>query len=162
MAIREIVRIGDEVLRKRARTVTSFDKRLRTLLDDMKETLVQADGAGLAAPQVGVLRRAVVVLVDDEWVELVNPEIVASEGEQEGLEGCLSIPGKWGIVKRPQKVTVRAQDRDGKTFEKTGEGLMARAFCHELDHLDGVLFVDRASRVLTPEELEKEREKERG
>lgn len=158
MAIREIVKIGDEVLRKKAREVTAFDARLHTLLDDMKETLVEADGAGLAAPQVGVLRRAVVVLVDGEWVELVNPAVIKTEGRQEGLEGCLSVPGRWGIVRRPMKVTVRAQDRDGNWFEKTGEGLMARAFCHETDHLDGTLFVDLATRMLTPEELKRETE----
>lgn len=156
MAIREIVKIGDEVLRKKAREVTRFDARLHTLLDDMKETLVEADGAGLAAPQVGVLRRAVVVLVDGEWVELVNPAVIKTSGKQEGLEGCLSVPGRWGIVRRPMQVSVRAQDRNGNWFEKTGDGLMARAFCHEIDHLDGTLFVDLATRMLTPEELERE------
>lgn len=156
MAIRKIVTVGDDVLRKKCRTVTVFDKRLHQLLDDMRDTLRKADGAGLAAPQVGILKRAVVVLIGDEMLDLVNPEIIAVEGEQQELEGCLSIPGKWGITKRPAKVTVRAQDRNGKLFEKVGEGLAARAFCHEIDHLDGVLFTDHAIRMLTQKELENE------
>ncbi len=156
MALRKIVTVGDEVLRKKSRVVTAFDQKLHLLLDDMRDTLIQADGLGLAAPQVGILKRAVVIRIDDEFVDFVNPEIIAAEGEQQELEGCLSIPGKWGITKRPAKVTIRAQDRNGNSFEKTGEGLLARAFCHETDHLDGVLYIDHAIRVLTPEELEKE------
>lgn len=156
MAIRKIVTVGDDVLRKKCRAVTVFDKRLHQLLDDMQDTLRKADGAGLAAPQVGILKRAVVVRIEDEMIDLVNPEIIAVEGEQQELEGCLSIPGKWGITKRPAKVTVRAQDRNGKLFEKVGEGLAARAFCHEIDHLDGVLFTDHAIRMLTQKELENE------
>ncbi|ADU27632.1 peptide deformylase [Ethanoligenens harbinense] len=156
MAIRKIVTVGDDVLRKKSRVVTVFDQKLHLLLDDMRDTLLQADGLGLAAPQVGILKRAVVIRIGDEFVDFVNPEIIAAEGEQQELEGCLSIPGKWGITKRPAKVTIRAQDRNGNFFEKTGEGLLARAFCHETDHLDGVLYTDHALRILTPEELEKE------
>lgn len=155
MAIRKIVTVGDDVLRKKCREVTRFDVKLHQLLDDMRDTLIEANGAGLAAPQVGILRRVVVIRIEDEFLELVNPEIIAQEGEQQELEGCLSIPGKWGITKRPAKATVRAQDRDGNWFERNGEGLTARAFCHELDHLDGVLFTDHAVRMLTQKELEK-------
>ena len=146
------------MLNKKCRVVTAFDDRLHTLLDDMKQTLTESGGVGLAAPQVGVLRR-VVVLLDinqdpEEMIELVNPEIVASEGAVVGPEGCLSVPGRFGLVKRPMEVTVRAQDRDGKTFEAKGEGLTARCFCHEIDHLEGVVFTSRADRMLTDEELE--------
>lgn len=154
MAIRNILKDGDPTLRKRSREVTSFDGRLHVLLDDMKVTMEDADGAGLAAPQVGVLRRVVVVATQDGILELINPEIIGTEGEQEGIEGCLSFPGTYGIVNRPAKVTVRAQDRHGKEFTVTGEGIVARAFCHETDHLDGVVFTERAQRILTPEELE--------
>ena len=141
MALRKIVEQGDECLTKVCRPVTSFDKRLHELLDDMTETLADANGAGLAAPQVGVLRRLCIVMDEEsgEYLELINPEIVAQSGEQTGLEGCLSVPGKWGIVTRPEKVRVRAQDRFGDWFEAEGEGLIARAFCHETDHLDTVL-----------------------
>ena len=155
MAIRNIIRVGDETLRKHSREVTVFDKRLRQLLDDLSQTLREADGVGLAAPQVGVLKRAVVVIDDGEVIEMVNPQIVHAEGEQEDVEGCLSIPGKYGITRRPAKVVVRAQDRNGNFFERTGTGLIARAFCHETDHLDGVLFTDHAIRMLSPEELRK-------
>jgi len=154
MAIRQIRKIGDEVLTKRAREVDKFDDRLATLLDDMVETMRHADGIGLAAPQVGILKRAVVIDVGDGVIELVNPELVAAKGEQVDIEGCLSVPGKYGEVKRPQKVIVRAQDRHGKTFEVTGEGLLARALCHEIDHLDGKLFVDKVIRFVDPEERE--------
>ena len=154
MAIRNVVQVGDDVLRKKCFEVTVFDEKLATLLDDMKETLADANGAGLAAPQVGILRSVCVVDVGDGPIELVNPVITATEGEQNGAEGCLSYPGEFGLVKRPMKVTVRAQDRDGNWFEKTGEGLCARAFCHEIDHLHGVLFTAHVSRMLTPEELE--------
>ncbi|MGN1422672.1 MAG: peptide deformylase [Oscillospiraceae bacterium] len=145
MALREIVKFGDDILRKKCRPVTSFDEKLWTLLDDMRDTLKAADGAGLAAPQVGMLRRAVIVDVHDEHgvIELINPEIISTEGMQTGDEGCLSAPGEWGRVDRPATVTVKAQDRNGKEFTMTGSGLLARAFCHELDHLEGILFTDR-------------------
>ena len=155
MAIRRIVTQGDDRLAKQCRTVTDFNKRLHILLDDMQETLSEAQGAGLAAPQVGSLRRAVVILDDDDkMMELVNPEILEESGEQRGPEGCLSVPGKWGMVTRPNRVRIKAQDRYGNWFEAEGEGLMARCFCHELDHLDGVLYPQRAERMLSPEELE--------
>ncbi len=146
MALREVVKIGDDVLRKKCREVTVFDDRLRELLDDMVETLQTEDGAGLAAPQVGILKRAVVVDVRDKHgvIEFINPEILSSEGTQQGDEGCLSDPGVWCVVERPKKVTVKAQDRFGKEFTLTGEDMLARAICHEIDHLDGILFTDRA------------------
>ena len=149
MALRKILTSEDKALYKRCREVTSFDDRLHTLLDDMRDTLMQADGVGLAAPQVGVLRRAVIVLETNVpegeqpyVIELINPEIVESSGEQ------------YGLVERPMEVTVRAQDRDGNSFEAKGTGLTARCFCHEIDHLDGVVFTSRAERMLTDEELE--------
>jgi peptide deformylase len=156
MALRTIVLDGDPILRKVCRPVEKFDDRLAQLLDDMAETMHEAEGAGLAAPQVGVMRRVVVVDVGDEYgvIELVNPEIIATEGEQEGHEGCLSFPGKWGVVVRPMNVTVRAQNRRGEWFEISGEALKARAFCHEIDHLNGVCFVDIAKRMLEPNEEE--------
>ena len=137
------------------RPVTEFNPHLHQLLDDMLETLEDANGAGLAAPQVGVLRRVCVVLDEDseEYIELVNPEIVAQSGEQTGLEGCLSVPGKWGIVTRPDVVRVRAQDRYGDWFEVEGEGLTARCFAHECDHLDGHIYTERAYHMLTDEEM---------
>ena len=154
MAIRNIVTIDDPVLRKKSRPVVNFDEKLWTLLDDMKETLKKADGAGLAAVQVGILRRAVIVDVGDgKPLELINPEIVETSGEQEGQEGCLSLPGKWGVVRRPEFVKVRAQNRKGQWCMYKGEGLKARCFCHEIDHLDGIVFTDRAKRMLTDEEL---------
>ncbi|MBE6901727.1 MAG: peptide deformylase [Ruminococcaceae bacterium] len=145
MALREIVKYGDDILRKKCRPVTAFDEKLWTLLDDMKETMEDAKGAGLAAPQVGILRRVCVINVHDEHgtIELVNPEIIATEGAQTGGEGCLSLPGEWHEVERPVRATVKAQDRNGKEFTITGEGLLARALCHETDHLDGVLFIDK-------------------
>ena len=162
MALRTIVTEGDSVLHKHCRPVTSFDGRLHELIDDMRETLLEADGVGLAAPQVGVLRRVVLVLEtnvpeggEPYIIELVNPEITACEGGQTGPEGCLSVPGRFGLVTRPMTVTVRAQDRDGKAFELTGTGITARAFCHEVDHLDGIMFTELASRMLTDEELER-------
>ena len=155
MALRAIVKQGDECLQKVCRPVTEFNDRLHTLLDDMKETLIDSGGVGLAAPQVGVLRRVCVVMNDDEEIiELVNPEIIAVDGEQTGLEGCLSVPGRYGIVTRPYVVRVRAQDRDGNIFEVEDEDLTARCFCHELAHLDGQLFVEVADRMLSDEELE--------
>ncbi len=154
MAIRKIVKFGDEILNKKCRPVEKFDEKLFQLLDDMEETLADANGAGLAAPQVGILRQICIVDVGEGPIELINPEIIGEEGEQEGAEGCLSNPGKYGIVKRPMKVTVKAQDRNGNWFQKTGEELCARAFCHEIDHLHGILFTSHASRMLTDEELE--------
>jgi len=156
MALRKIVTVGDSVLNKPCRDVTKFDRRLHILLDDMAETLDDAQGAGLAAPQVGVLRRVVLVDVGDEngYLELINPEILETSGEQTGLEGCLSVPGKWGIVTRPAFVKVRAQDRFGEWFEAEGEEIVARCFCHEIAHLNGQLYTDVAEKMLTPEELE--------
>ena len=154
MALRNIVKKGDSILNKKCRPVTDFNERLKILLDDMQETLKNANGVGLAAPQVGIMRRAVIVLDGDEYVELINPEIVETEGEQDGLEGCLSVPDVWGMVKRPMKVKVRAYDRNGNMFEREGEGLTARAFCHEIDHLEGHLFTEIADQILTPEEVE--------
>lgn len=159
MAIRNIVKEGDDVLRKTSRPVESFDEKLATLLDDMAQTMHNADGVGLAAPQVGILRRAVVIDIGEGVIELVNPVIVSAEGEQEGQEGCLSCPGEWGIVKRPNKVTVEAQDRHGKKIRVSGEELLARAMCHELDHLDGIIFKDVATRMIDPEEQQGGRRK---
>lgn len=154
--VRKIVKLGDEVLRKISKPMQKFDLRLWLLLRDMAETMYKAEGVGLAAPQVGILRRVVVIDIGEGLVELVNPEIIAMEGEQEGPEGCLSVPGRQGYVHRPNKVTVRAQDRHGKTFELTGEGFMARAICHELDHLDGVVYVDKMEYEIFPEDEEEE------
>ena len=154
MALRKIVLQGDEILTKVCRPVTNFDERLHELLDDMKETLASADGVGLAAPQVGVLRRVVVIDVGDGPIELINPEIVESSGEQTGEEGCLSCAGRWGMVTRPNYVKVRALNRNGKLCTYEGEGLLARAFCHEIDHLEGRLFID----IMTEEILEEEHE----
>ena len=158
MAIRKIFTQGDDCLEKKCRPVTDFNKRLHTLLDDMKETLEEAQGAGLAAPQVGILRRAVVIVDDeDNMLELVNPEILEQSGEQTGPEGCLSVPGKWGMVTRPNFVRVRAQDRYGRWFEAEGEELTARCFCHEIEHLDGHLFTEHVEGPFrTREELERE------
>ena len=153
--LREIIKKGDEVLNKKCHPVTKFDEKLHTLLDDMGETLRQADGVGLAAPQVGIHRQVVVVINEnDELIELVNPEIIQSSGEQFGLEGCLSVPGRYGFVKRPMVVRVRAQDRDGNTFEVEDQGLTARCFCHEIDHLSGHLFDELVDRTYTVEELD--------
>ena len=151
MAIRKIVEIGDEKLRKHCKPVEKFDIRLRLLLKDMAETMYLNDGAGLAAPQVGILRRVCVVDVGDHLYELVNPEIVFREGEQEGPEGCLSIPGRAGVVKRPMRVIVKAQNAKGEPIEVSGEGFLARAFCHEIDHLDGILFVDKMIKENEPD-----------
>ncbi|MDD5796079.1 MAG: peptide deformylase [Oscillospiraceae bacterium] len=154
MAIRQIVKEGDPVLNKKCREVVKFDDRLAMILDDMKETLALAEGVGLAAPQVGILRRIVVVDVGEGPIELVNPVITEQSGEQEGLEGCLSCPGEWGITRRPMYVTVKAQDRNGKEFTVSGEGLLAKAFCHELDHLEGILYKQIAIRMVNPAEIE--------
>lgn len=155
MALRNIVTVGDSVLSKVCRPVTKFDNRLSILIDDMIETLEDSNGVGLAAPQVGVLRRVVVVDAGEDGIlELVNPEIIEQSGEQTGLEGCLSVPGKYGIVTRPYVVKVRAQDRKGDWYEYEGEDLIARCFCHELAHLEGQLYTEVAERMLTAEELE--------
>ncbi len=155
MALREILTQGDPVLTKTCRPVEKFDRKLHDLLDDLKETLSDSGGVGLAAPQIGILRRVVVVEDrDGHMLELVNPVIVSQEGEQNGWEGCLSVPGKYGMVQRPSLVTVRAQDRDGNFFEASGEDLVARCFCHELEHLDGHLFVEHTDRLYTVEELD--------
>lgn len=155
MALREILTQGDPALTKTCRPVEKFDRKLHDLLDDLKETLTDSGGVGLAAPQIGILRRVVVVEDADEHIlELVNPVIVSQEGEQNGWEGCLSVPGKYGMVQRPNLVTVRAQDRDGNFFETSGEGLVARCFCHETEHLDGHLFVEHTDRLYTVEELD--------
>ena len=156
MALRKIALQGEDCLTKVCRPVTDFNSRLHTLLDDMAETLEDSGGVGLAAPQVGVLRRVCVVLdEDDQLIELINPEIIYTEGEQTGLEGCLSVPGKYGEVTRPYIVRVRAQDRDGNWFEAEDEGLTARCFCHEIEHLDCHLFVEHTDRLLEGEELQK-------
>lgn len=154
MAIRQIVKEGDSVLTKKCREVTKFDDRLAQLIDDMIETLHLANGVGLAAPQVGVLRRVVIVDVGDGPIELVNPKIIAYSGEQESYEGCLSCPGEWGITRRPDYVKVKAQDRHGNEFTTEGKELLAKAFCHELDHLEGILYKQKAIRMLTPKEIE--------
>lgn len=155
MALRKIYKRGDSVLTKIAHPVTKFDNRLFALLDDLRDTLLEAGGVGLAAPQIGILRRAVVVIDDKEnIIELVNPVIVKQSGEQDGYEGCLSVPGLYGLVKRPMRVRVRAQDRTGKFFEAEDEGMTARCFCHELEHLDGHLFVEHTNRLYTTEELD--------
>lgn len=164
MALRKIVEQGEDCLTKVCRPVTDFNRRLHILMDDLVETLSEAGGAGLAAPQVGILRRACVVMDEDteEYIELINPEIIVQSGEQSGPEGCLSVPGKWGLVTRPSYVRVRAQDRDGDWFEIEGEGLMARCFCHELEHLDGHLYTEHIQRFLTDEEVEEYFKQEEG
>ena len=156
MGLRKIFTDKDPALHKVCRPVVKFDWRLHKLLDDMKDTLTDAEGVGLAAPQVGILRRVCLVLDEEaeEYLELINPEIIAQSGEQTGLEGCLSVPGKYGEVTRPEIVRVRAQDRNGDWFEVEDEGLTARCFCHEIEHLDGHLFVEHTDHLLTEEELE--------
>ena len=158
MAMRKILTDQDPALHKVCRPVEKFDRRLHTLLDDMAETLAEANGVGLAAPQVGILRRVVIVDTGEEILELVNPELLETDGEQEGCEGFLSVPGKYGLVKRPYYAKVRAQDRNGEWFEAEGEELIARCFCHELDHLDGIVYTQVMERFLTEEELMAERE----
>ena len=142
MALRKILTDAEPALHKVCKPVTAFDKKLHTLLDDMRETRIDSNGGGLAAPQVGILRRVVLVDTGEEIIELINPELLETSGEQEGAEGCLSVPGKYGWVKRPYYSTVRAQDRHGNWFEAEGEELIARCFCHELDHLDGILYTE--------------------
>ena len=156
MAIRKIREIGDPCLKKKCREVEVFDNKLHTLLDDMQDTLILANGVGLAAPQVGILRRVVVIDLGEEqgMLELVNPVITHAEGSVTDIEGCLSVPGKAGEVTRPEKATVRAFDRDGNEFEFTGEGLYARCICHECDHLDGILYVEKVTKFIEPDEDE--------
>lgn len=161
MALRNILTKEQQTLYKKSRPVTDFNDRLRQLLDDMTETLDAAGGVGLAAPQVGILRRAVLVIEtnvpegEDEYViELINPEIIETSGEQSAAEGCLSVPGEYGIVMRPEYVKVRAQNRYGEWFEVEGEGLTARCFCHEIDHLEGIVFTSKVERMLDPDEIE--------
>ena len=156
MGLRKILTDKDPALHKVCKPVTDFDKKLHKLLDDMRETLIESGGVGLAAPQVGILRRVVLVDVgmeDNEIVEFINPEMLETDGEQYGPEGCLSVPGKYGLVKRPNYAKVRAQDRNGDWFEAEGEELIARCFCHELDHLDGIVYTEKMDRFLTEEEL---------
>ena len=167
MALRHILTQGDPALAKKCRPVTDFNAHLAQLLDDLGDTLLESGGVGLAAPQVGVLRRVVVVLEtnvgegeDEILYELVNPEIIEQSGSQTGAEGCLSVPGVYGVVTRPDYVKVRAYDRDGELFEVEGHGLTARCFCHEIDHLDGHLFTEKAERFLSPEEVAAESEEE--
>lgn len=147
MAIRNVVQVGDDVLRKKCFPVEKFDEKLHALLEDMKETVVAEEGAGLAAPQVGVLKRAVVVNVEEGYFEFINPVIVQQKGEQSGWEGCLSVRGKSGIVSRPMKLTLTYQDRFGETHTLKAKGFFARAICHELDHLDGILYIDKATHI---------------
>ena len=154
MGLRKILTDKEPALHKTCRPVTEFDAKLHKLLDDMQETLEEANGVGLAAPQVGILRRVVIVDTGDGILELINPTLVETDGEQEGAEGCLSVPGKYGWVTRPYYAKVRAQDRFGEWFEAEGEELIARCFCHELDHLDGILYTQVMDRFLTEEELE--------
>ena len=154
MGIRRILTDKDPALHKTCREVEKFDRRLHKLLDDMRDTLEEANGVGLAAPQVGILRRVVIVDTGEEILELINPTLVETDGEQEGPEGCLSVPGKYGLVKRPYYAKVRAQDRYGEWYEAEAEELIARCFCHELDHLDGIVYTEVMERFLTDEELE--------
>lgn len=147
MAYRYVVQVGDEVLRKKCEEVKKFDSELGALLDDMKETVRKEDGAGLAAPQIGVNARVVVIDLEEGFFEMVNPKILAVKGEQRGEEGCLSVKGKYGIVTRPNKVKAEYRDRTGKKHTVTGTGLFARCMCHEFDHLDGILYIDRAEEV---------------
>ena len=158
MGLRKILTDKDPALHKVCRPVEKFDGRLHKLLDDMAETLEQANGVGLAAPQIGILRRVVLVDTGEEVLELINPTLLETSGEQVGAEGCLSVPGKYGLVKRPNYAKVRAQDRNGNWFEAEGEELIARCFCHELDHLDGIVYTQVMERFLTEEELMAERE----
>ena len=156
MGLRKILTDQEPALHKVCKPVTNFDSKLFKLLDDMRDTLIESGGVGLAAPQVGILRRVVLVDVgeeDNEIVEFINPVMLETDGEQYGPEGCLSVPGKYGLVKRPMYAKVRAQDRNGDWFEAEGEELIARCFCHELDHLDGIVYTEVMDRYLTEEEL---------
>lgn len=159
MAVRNILKLGmdgDEILSKKCRPVGNITERMEILLEDLADTLYESGGVGLAAPQVGVLRRMAVIDVGDGLIELIDPEIIATEGEQTGTEGCLSYPDHWGIVIRPNKVTVRAMNGEGRIREITGEGLLARAFCHEIDHLDGHMFTEKVTEWIEPDEEEEE------
>ena len=159
MAVRNILKLGmdgDEILSKKCRPVGNITERMEILLEDLADTLYESGGVGLAAPQVGVLRRMAVIDVGDGLIELIDPEILATEGEQTGTEGCLSYPDHWGIVTRPNKVTVRAMNGEGRIREITGEGLLARAFCHEIDHLDGHMFTEKVTEWIEPDEEEEE------
>ena len=158
MGLRKILTDQDPALHKVCRAVEKFDWRLHKLLDDMADTLEEANGVGLAAPQVGILRRVVIVDTGEEILELVNPTMLETDGEQYGPEGCLSVPGKYGLVRRPNYAKVRAQDRNGDWYEYEGEELIARCFCHELDHLDGIIYTEKMDRFLTEEELASEEE----
>ena len=160
MAIRKIVELGDPVLRKTSRRVDKFDKREWMLLKDMADTMYDAEGVGLAAPQVGILKRMCVIDIGEGLIELINPEIISAEGSQVGPEGCLSVPGRRGKVDRPVKVVVRAFDRKGREFEVEGEGLLARALCHEIDHLDGVVYVDKMSEEIFGDDDDEDAEEE--
>ncbi len=153
MGLRKILTVKEPALHKTCRSVVNFDNKLHKLLDDMKDTLIDSQGVGLAAPQVGILRRVVLVDTGEEILELINPTLLETDGEQLGAEGCLSVPGKYGLVKRPYYAKVRAQDRSGGWFEAEGEELIARCFCHELDHLDGIIYTEVMERYLTEEEL---------
>ncbi|MBR0446369.1 MAG: peptide deformylase [Oscillospiraceae bacterium] len=153
MGIRKILTVDEPALHKTCKPVENFDKKLHNLLDDMRQTLIDSEGVGLAAPQVGILRRVVLVDNGEQILELINPEIIETDGEQIGAEGCLSVPGKYGLVKRPYYAKVRAQDRNGNWFECDGEELTARCFCHELDHLDGIIYTEVMDRYLSEEEL---------
>ncbi len=153
MGIRKILTVEEAALHKTCRPVESFDRKLHKLLDDMRETLIDSEGVGLAAPQVGILRRVVLVDTGEEILELINPTLLETDGEQTGAEGCLSVPGKYGLVKRPYYAKVKAQDRNGQWYEYEGEELIARCFCHELDHLDGIIYTEVMERYLTEEEL---------
>lgn len=159
MALRNIVKFGDERLRKKCREVTEFNDKLWVMLDDMYETMKASDGVGLAAPQIGILRRVVVIDVGEGVIELINPVITSMHGKQREVEGCLSSPNQWGYVKRPAKVKVTAFNRYGKEFRIEGTELLARALCHEIDHLNGVLFTDLADEMVQPEEVEEKRNK---
>ena len=157
MGLRKILTDKDPALHKVCKPVTAFDAKLHKLLDDMRETLIDSNGVGLAAPQVGILRRVFLVdvgLNGEDILECINPEILETKGEQEGAEGCLSVPGRYGLVKRPYWVKIRAQDRNGDWFEAEGEELIGRCFCHEYDHLDGIVYTEVMDRFLTEEELE--------
>ena len=153
MGLRKILTTKDPALHKTCKVVEKFDSKLHKLLDDMRDTLLDSGGVGLAAPQVGILRRVVLVDTGDEILELINPSLLETDGEQVGAEGCLSVPGKYGLVKRPYYAKVRAQDRNGEWYEVEGEELIARCFCHELDHLDGIIYTEVMERFLTEEEL---------
>lgn len=153
MAILNIVKDPDEILRKRSREVEKVDQKILTLLEDMKETMHKAGGVGLAAVQVGKLKRVIVIDTGEDQLELINPKMLSFQGEQEDLEGCLSCPGKWGVTRRPMTVEVETLDRNGKVVRKKANGFLAKAICHEMDHLEGKLFYDCAERMLTPEEL---------